>query len=91
MPVGGVRHRPIDMGERRKRRVHHDDARLDRRVQTIVDLRGVEAMDPRDGKQEIEKLRPGLGIFVEAERSAPEFRKDGEQAGSRRRLEDEVG
>ena len=90
VPKGGVRHRAIDMGERRERRVHQHDAGRDRRIETIVDLRGVEAVDACGWKQEPEKLRPGLGEFVEAERRAPEFREDREQACSRRRLEDEI-
>ena len=57
----------------------------------IVDLRRVEAGDGDAGKEEIEEPGACVRQFVEHERAAGKLRENGEQAGSGRRLQHEVG
>ena len=90
MPICGVRHRAIDVGERREGRVHQHDAGRYRHIEAIVDLRGVEAMDARSRKQQSEKVGSGLSVFVEAERRSLEFSEDSEQPSPRGWLKDEI-
>ena len=85
-----VGHAAIDVGERGERRIHQHDARRDAGVEMIVDLRGVEAGDADAGKEMVQQRRAGLGKFVENERCAKKFGEDGEQSGSRRRLQHHI-
>ncbi len=80
----------IDMGYRRERRVHQDDARAQARVQMIVDLRRVEGSDGMHRKKVTQKAGAGLGEFVQREAASRDFREDRQKAGPGRRLEDEV-
>ena len=87
----GVRHAAIDMRDRRKRRVHQDDARADVGVEMIVDLRRIEARDGKAGKQPGEKPGAGIGEFVEGERAAGELGEDRKKTRAGRGLQHIVG
>ena len=60
-----VRHAPIDIRHRREGRVHHDDARRDRGIQMIVDLRRVEAGYDDTREEVAEQSRACLGQLVQ--------------------------
>jgi len=62
-----VGHAPIDMGDRRERRVHQHDARDDAGIEMIVDLRGVEACRGGGGKEPVENAGSGVGKLVKSE------------------------
>jgi hypothetical protein len=51
MAIGGIGHTPVDIRHRRKGRVHQHDARRDRGVEMIVDLRCIEARDSDTRKE----------------------------------------
>ena len=76
----------IDMGYRRKRRVHQDDAGAQARVQMIVDLRGVETGDRAPREKVAQKVGAGVGEFVQHEVSARDFREDRQKPGPGRWL-----
>ncbi len=91
MAKRGVRHAAIDMRNRRKGRVHQDDARADVGVEMIVDLRRIEARDRKAGEKPGEKPRAGIGQFVEGERAASELREDRKKARAGGGLQNKVG
>jgi len=64
---GGVRHAAIDMGDRREWRVHQHDARHNRGVEMIVDMRGIKPRDRDTWKEVVENPGAGIGKFVEHE------------------------
>ncbi len=57
----------------------------------IVDVRGVKAGDGDTGEQMTQQPGARLGQLIENQRRAGELGKDGEQPGSGRRLQHEIG
>ena len=88
--IGGVGHAAGDVGHRREGRIHQDDARDDGGIEVIVDLSCVEACDGHARKEGGKQRRPGLGQLVQDKRTAGDLGQDGEEAGSRRRLQHAV-
>ena len=70
MPDGCVAHGALDAGRSRERRVHKHDCWLDRRVEIIVDLLGIEPCDRRVGKQCRQQGVARFGKLVQYKRSA---------------------
>ena len=85
------RHLAIDMNRGRERWVHQHDTRHDAGIEVVVDVRGVKPGRGDGGKELREEAGTALGKFVENERGAGEFSKDGKKAGAGRRFEDDVG
>ena len=90
MPQRRVRPAPVDIGERRERRVHQNDGGADAGTEVVVDLGRVEARDAGSGKR-WPRARRALGEFVEDERGAGKLGEDREQARAGRRLQHAVG
>ena len=86
-----VRPAPVDIGERRERRVHQHDGGGDAGVEMVVDPGGVEARDADIREEMAEEAGARLGQLVQDERGAGKLGEDGEQPGAGRRLEDMVG
>ncbi len=81
MEQGGIRDGAVDMSCDRERWVHENDARYDRAIEMIVDVRGVMAGDANVGKKLGQQSGARLRQLVQDEAAAYELRKDGEQAG----------
>jgi hypothetical protein len=88
---GGAGHAPIDVRDPVERRVHERDAWNDAGVEMIVDLRGVVTGDSDTGEQAVQQPCARVGRLIENERAARELGEDGEQPGSCRRLQHEIG
>ena len=86
-----VRHAPIDIRHRREGRVHHDDARRDRGIQMIVDLRRVEAGYDDAWEKMVKQRRACLGQLVQGERTTGDLGEDGEQPGAGRGFQHVIG
>ena len=87
MAHGGVAHGALDAGRGRKRRVHQDSSGLDRGVEIIVDLLGVELRDRRLREQARKQRMARFGQLVQGKFGARDLGMDGEKAGSGRRFE----
>ena len=91
VPQCRLSHLAIDMNRGRERRVHQHDARYDAGIQVVVDVRGVEPGRGDRGKKVAKDAGTALCKFVENERGAGEFSKDGKKAGAGRRFQNDVG
>ena len=74
---------PVDVGERRERRVHQNDREADARVEVVVDLGRVEAGDVDVREDIAQEGGARVGQLVQDESGARELGKDGKQAGAR--------
>src|SRR5882672_4752966 len=79
------------MNRCRERWVHQHDTGHDAGIQVVVDVRGVKPGCGDGGKKLREDAGTALGKFVENERGAGEFSKDGKKAGAGRRFQNDVG
>jgi hypothetical protein len=91
MPERRVGATPVDMGERRERRVHQHHGGRGAGVEMVVDAGGIEARDADIREEMAEQAGARLGELVQDERGAGKLGEDGEQPGAGRRLEDMVG
>jgi hypothetical protein len=73
---------PVDVGQRRERRVHQDDGRTDARIEVIVDLGRIEPGHADIRKEMREQAGPVIRQLVDRERGGGQLGKDGEQAGA---------
>ena len=90
MTPGGVGHAAFDMDTSRERRVHQYDARADRAIEMIVDMRGIVLRDHRTGKDLFQEGMARRRIFVEHKSGTGEFGKDRHEAGAGRRLQHNI-
>jgi hypothetical protein len=91
MAQGGVGHAAIDIGERGEWRIHQHDARRHSRVEMIVDLRRVEFCHGDARKEMLQQAGAAFRKFVENEQGAGKLSENGEQAGSCRGLQHQIG
>ena len=91
MAIRCVRHTTLDMRGHGEGWIHQHDAGAHRVVQMIVDVGRVVPRDRDIGKQQREQIGAGIRQFVQDEVRACEFGKDREQAGSRRRFQNQIG
>ena len=91
MPERGVAHPALDMGGDRERRVHQHDGRAHRCIEPIVDLRGVVPRHADAREQRAQNIATRLRQLIQSERRARKFREYRDEAGSRRRLQHEIG
>ena len=80
----------IDIGNRRERRIHQDDARAQNGVKVIIDLRGVVAGDGPARKEEAQKVGASFREFVQRQAAASDLGEDGKKPGPGRRLKDVI-
>ena len=80
-------HGPVNMGDRRKGRIHQHHARTKRDGQPVVDCGGVMAGHGNAGEQELQQFGAGFGQLVEREARPRQQSMDGEQTGAGRRFE----
>ena len=78
------------MNRCRERWVHQHDTGHDAGIQMVVDVHGIEPGRGNGGKKLREDAGTALGKFVENERGAGEFSKDGKKAGAGRRFQNDV-
>jgi hypothetical protein len=91
MAIGCVGHSAVDVCNCGEWRVHQHDARRDRSVEMILDLRRIEARDGDAGKEVLEECGASVRQFVQHECAAGDLGQDGEEPGAGRRLEHAVG
>ena len=77
----------LDAGRGRKGRVHQHGRRLNRGVEIIVDLLGVEPRDRRLREQARQQPMTRFGKLVQGKPGACDFGMDGEKAGAGRGFE----
>ena len=91
MAIRGIRHATLDMRGHGERRVHQHDAGAHRVIQMIVDVGRVVPRDHNIGKQQCEQIGARARQLVQSEARACKFGKDRQQAGARRRFQNQIG
>ena len=87
MPQRRVRAAPVDIGERRERRVHQNDGGGGAGTEVVVDPGRVEARDTDIREEMAEEAGARVGELVQDERGAGKLGEDREEARAGRRLQ----
>ena len=86
----GFRKAAFDMRRGREGRVHQHHARLDHRIEPIVDLLGVVAGDGSVTKETAEQSAAGFGDLVQRKAGFRQFAEDRQHARAGGRFEDQI-